>query len=84
MYEGRVCQPGSGTKVYVGSSSSMTYMASRVASAKGQDVSACNRLKCMRRTRDDSMGRFLIMARLFKEWVPRDLFGPSRLGMRFP
>jgi hypothetical protein len=37
-------------------------------------VSACKRRKCMRRTHDDSMERFLLMARLFKEWVPRDLF----------
>ena len=54
----------------------MKYVASKVASANGQDVSACKRRKCMRSTPDDSMERFRIMARLFKEWVPRDLVGP--------
>ena len=74
MYEGRVRQPGSDTEVYVGSSSSMTDMASRVASAKGQDVfAACKRRTCLSRAPADSMERFRLMAELFKEWVPRDL-----------
>ena len=72
-------QPGSDTKVYVGSSSSMTYMASRVAIAKGQDVSACKRRKCLRRAPDDSMERFRLLAELFKEWVPRDLVGAIQM-----
>ena len=79
MYEGRVRQPGSDTKVYVGSSSSMTYMASRVPSAKGQDVSARKRRKCLRRVPDDSMERFRLLAELFKEWVPRDLVGAIQI-----
>ena len=57
----------------------MKYVASKVASAKGQDVSACKRRKCMRRTPDDSMERFRRMARLFKEWVPKDLFGAIQM-----
>ena len=84
MYEGRVRQPGSDTKVYVGSSSSMKSMASKVASAKGQDVSACKRRKCLRRAPDDLMERSRLMAELFKEWAPRDLVGPARCGVRFP
>ena len=47
---GKLRQPGSDTKVYLGSSSDMKYVASKVASAKGQNMSACKRLKCMRRT----------------------------------
>jgi len=70
IYQGKMRQPGSDTKVYLGSSSDMKHVASKVASAKGQDVSAW----CMRRTQEDSMERFILMARLFKEWVPRDLF----------
>jgi len=57
----------------------MKYVASKVASAKGQDVSACKRLKCMRITLDDSMERVVLVARLFKEWVPRDLFGAIQM-----
>ena len=79
MYEGRVRQPGSDTKVYVGTSSSMTSMASKVASAKGQDVFACKRQKCLRRAPDDSMERFRLLAELFKEWVPRDLVGAIQM-----
>jgi hypothetical protein len=67
MYEGRVRQPGSDAKVYVGSSINTTYMASSVASAKGQDVSACKCRKCLRRAPDDWMERFRLMADLFKE-----------------
>ena len=70
MYEGRVRQPGSDTKVYVGSRTNLKYMASRVASAKGQDVSACKRRKCLRRASVDSMERFRPLAELFKEWAP--------------
>jgi hypothetical protein len=84
IYQGKTRQPGSDTKVYLGSSSDMQYVASKVASAKGQDVSACKRRKCMRMTPDDSMERCRLMAGLFKEWVPKDLFGPSRCGVRFP
>ena len=65
--------------MYLGSSSDMKHVASKVASAKGQDVSACKRLKCLRRTQYDSMERFLLMARLFKEWVPRDMFGAIQM-----
>ena len=75
---------GPDTKVYLGSSSDMKHVASKVASAKGQDVSARKRRKCMRRTPDDSMERFHRMAGLFKEWAPRDLFGPSRCVVRIP
>ena len=71
---GKMRQRGSDTKVYIGSNSNMKYVASKFVSAKGQDVSACKRRKCTRRTPDDSMERFGLMARLFKEWVPRDLF----------
>ena len=55
------------------------YVANKVASAKGQYVSARKRMKCMRRTHDDSMDLFLLMTRLFKEWVPRDLFGAIQM-----
>ena len=84
FYQGKMRQPGSDTKVYLGSSSDMKYVASKVASAKGQDVSACKRRKCMRRTPDASMERLCLMTGLFKECVPRDLFGPSRCGVRIP
>ena len=57
----------------------MTYMASRVASAKGQDVSACKRRKCLRRALADSMARFRLMVESFKEWVPRDLVGAIQM-----
>ena len=77
-------QQGSDTKAYLGSSISMKYVASKMASANGKDVSACKRRKCMRKTLDESMERLCLMAGLFKEWVPRDLFGPSRCGVRFP
>ena len=76
---GQMRQRGSDTKVYLGSSSIMKYEASKVASAKGQDVSACKRLKCTRRTHDDSTERCLLMARLFKEWLSRDLFGAIQM-----
>ena len=72
-------KPRSDTKVYLGSSSNMKYVASKVASAKGQDVSACKRRKCVRRTHDGSMERFLLMARMFKALVPRDLFGAIQM-----
>ena len=72
-------QQGSDTKVYLGSSSDMKHVASKVASAKGQDVSARKRLKCTRRTQEDAIDRFILMARLFKEWVPRDLFGAIQM-----
>ena len=73
MYEGRVRQQGSDTKVYVGSSSSREYVARKVASAKDQYVSARKRRKRLRRAHDESMERLRLMAGLFKEWVPRDL-----------
>ena len=76
-------EPRSNTKVYLGSSIDMKYVASKVASAKGQYVSECKRLKCMRRTQYDSMERFLLMARLFKEWAPRDLFGAIQMRSQF-
>ena len=57
----------------------MKHVASKVASAKGQDASACKRLKCMRRAHDDSMARLFLMAQLFKEWVPRDMFGAIQM-----
>ena len=69
--------------MYLGSSSSMTDVASKISSANGQDLSACNRRKCMRITHVDWMERLCLMAGLFKEWVPRDLFGPSRCRVRF-
>ena len=33
----------------------------------------------MRRAHDDSMERFRLMARLFKEWVPKDPFGAIQM-----
>ena len=79
IYQGLVRQRGSYTKVYLGSSISMTYVASKIASAKCQGLSACKRRKCMRRAPDDSMERFRLMALLFKEWVPKDLFGAIQM-----
>ena len=49
IYQGKMRQPGSDTKVYLGSSSRIKHVASKVASTKGQDVSARKRLQCMRR-----------------------------------
>ena len=40
-----------------------------------KNVSECKRRKCMHRTPDDYMERFRLMARLFKEWVPKDRLG---------
>ena len=57
----------------------MKYLARSVASAKGQDVSACKRRKCLRRAPDDSLERFQLLADLFKEWTPRDLVGAIQM-----
>ena len=54
-------------------------MACRVASAKGQDVSACKRRKSLRRAPADSMERFRLLVELCKEWAPRDLVGAIQM-----
>ena len=84
MHEGRVRQPGSDTKVYAGSSNNLTDMASKAASAKGEDMSACKRRKCLRRAPDESIERFGHVAGLGKEWSTRICSGPSRCGVDFP
>ena len=74
-------QPGTDNKIYLGTSHDQKLLASKIAEAKGVGRVKTLRKKCDRRSVDDAMHRFKILASCMKGWVPRDLTGAiSRRG----
>ena len=75
MYQGRVRQPGTDTKLYIGSSASQKTLASKIAKATGNQEVLPMRKKCDRRPVTDTLERFQMLTVIFKGWRPRDLTG---------
>ena len=76
IYRGVVRQPGTDTKLYVGTSDDQKDLARRIARATGHEkAERVKRRKCDRRPATETMRRFRIVVAMFKGWRPRDLTG---------
>ena len=74
-YQGRVRQPGTDTKRYVGSSDSQKHLARKIAKTMGNQAAPRWRKKRDRRPVTETMERFKMLTEIFKGWRPRDLSG---------